>query len=189
MAAPLVLCQCPVPSLLPTFGLPLPPTHGVIECGIKPHELQEVLQDLLRGASHHGVPAGTARKDLAPRAGHWPAGQHSLASLWPFQQAPPRGAREQQRWQGTEAGGMGTRLLSPAAPCHGWLAAATLQVLLQHQHHLAMLLQPHGVGLHVLGRAARQGPSRAGTPKAPPVPCPWRRGASPGAPCPPSGCG
>lgn len=40
----------------------------------------------------------------------------------------------------------GDRRLSPAAP----LAAAALRVLLQHQHHLPVLLQAHGVGLHVL---------------------------------------
>lgn len=44
----------------------------------------------------------------------------------------------------------GDRRLSPAAPRRGRLVAATLQVFLQHQHHLPVLLQPHGVGLHVL---------------------------------------
>lgn len=38
-----------------TKGQP-PPTHGVVERGIEPHELQQVLQDLLWRPGHHQVP-------------------------------------------------------------------------------------------------------------------------------------
>lgn len=33
-----------------------PPTHGVVKRGVEPHELQQVLQDLLWCPSHHQVP-------------------------------------------------------------------------------------------------------------------------------------
>lgn len=119
-----------------------------------------------------GVPAttkylvGTSGEDVAPqlwagppRQGHratghnrsaWPGNPIPSPGTWSSQQTPPKAAREWQRRQGT--GRAGGRLLSPAAPCHGRLAAANLQVLLQDQHHLPVLLQAHGVGLHVLER-------------------------------------
>lgn len=88
-----------------------------------------------------------------------PALRTALASPSPrFSPHSPReGSGKGQQCACSRRDGDGQLALSPAAPRGGRLAAASLQVLLQHQHHLPVLLQAHGVGFHVLnGKSSLQ---------------------------------
>lgn len=126
-----------------------------------------------------GRAPGTSGKDVAAQLWAGPpcwatrpldmVGQRGLTPLIALQgHNPPsrplpgklEGAGDGQHGVAARRGG--DRLLSPAAPRCGRLAAATLQVPLQDQHHLPVLLQAHGVGLHILGTKTSRQPKPPG---------------------------
>lgn len=147
-----------------TKGQP-PPTHGVVERGIEPHELQQVLQDLLWRPGHHQVPE-------VHQGRLWHPHRHDSPHI------PPReGSGKGQQCACSRRDGDGQLALSPAAPHGGRLAAASLQVLLQHQHHLPVLLQAHGVGFHVLNGESSLQPGLVAA-ACPPQAGPWAKTAS-----------
>lgn len=158
----------------PQGGSEPPPTHGVVERGVEPHELQQVLEDLLRRPGHHQVPGGRGRGasgkgQRARRAIPIPLLRGKPGWGCGAQPGPARWPRDRRHGVAAPGRRDGDRRLSPAALRRGRLAAAALQVLLQDQHHLPVLLQAHGVGLHVLegvggrGKALPPSPAWAGT--------------------------